>query len=81
MTRYGLPVIAALILTFAVISIATSRPVHVTVAPLSAPPTAAFASNVGAVGIVEANSENISVSPAVAGLVTEVYVKPGDSVS
>ena len=81
MTRYGLPVIAALILTFAVVSIARSRPVHVTVAPPSAPPTAAFAGNVGAVGIVEASSENISVSPAVAGLVTEVYVKPGDPVS
>jgi len=35
---------------------------------------------VGAVGLVEANTENINVSCAVSGMVTELYVKAGDHV-
>src|SRR5713226_5066895 len=81
MTKYGLPVIAALILTFAIFAIVRSQPVHATVAPPSPPPTAGFEKSVGAVGLVEASSENIAVSLPVQGMVTHVYVKAGDHVA
>ena len=80
MTKYGLPIIAALILTFAIFAIVRSQPVHATVAPPSPPPTAGFEKSVGAVGLVEANSENIAVSLPVQGMVTHIYVKAGDHV-
>src|SRR6266853_5883139 len=80
MTKYGLPIIAALILTFAIFAIVRSQPVHATVAPPSPPPTAGFEKSVGAVGLVEASSENIAVSLPVQGMVTHIYVKAGDHV-
>jgi multidrug resistance efflux pump len=79
--KYGIPAIAALSLTFAAVSVARLRPVHAKVEPYSPPPSAAFASKVGAVGIVEASSENIAVSLPVPGLVTAVFVKAGDRVA
>ncbi len=81
MTKYGLPIIAALILTFAIFAIVRSQPVHATVAPPSPPPTAGFEKSVGAVGLVEASSENIAVSLPVQGMVTHIYVKAGDHVT
>ena len=81
MTKYGLPIIAALILTFAIFAIMRSQPVHATVAPPSPPPTAGFEKSVGAVGLVEASSENIAVSLPVQGMVTHIYVKAGDHVA
>jgi multidrug resistance efflux pump len=81
MTKYGLPVIAALILTFAIFAIVRSQPVHATVAPPSQPPTPTVQGSVGAVGLVEASSENIAVSLPVPGMVTHVYAKAGDRVA
>src|SRR5258708_30101995 len=80
MTKYGLPIIAALILTFAIFAIVRSQPVHATVAPPSPPPSPVVAGSVGAGGLVEASSENIAVSVPVQGMVTHVYVKAGDHV-
>ncbi len=80
MTKYGLPIIAALILTFAIFAIVRSQPVHATVTPPSPPPTSDFEKSVGAVGLVEASSENIAVSLPVQGMVTRVYIKAGDHV-
>src|SRR6266436_587856 len=80
MTKYGLPIIAALILTFAIFAIVRSQPVHATVRPPSPPPTSDFEKSVGAVGLVEASSENIAVSLPVQGMVTHVYIKAGDHV-
>ena len=79
--KYGVPVFAAGALVFAIISVARLRPVEAKVEPYEKPPSATeFRNRVGAVGIVEASSENISLSLPVAGLVTEVYVKAGDKV-
>src|SRR2546430_11390117 len=39
-----------------------------------------FEQVVAGVGLVEANSENIDVSCAVSGMVTQLYVKAGDRV-
>src|SRR5262249_14080443 len=52
-----------------------------TTTPPQAPPAADYQHTVGAVGLVEASSENISISTAVSGLVVKVYVKAGDQVS
>ena len=81
MTKYGLPVIAALILTFAIFSIVKSKPAHATVQPPTPPPSPVVQGSVGAVGLVEASSENIAVSVPVQGMVTQVYVKAGDRVA
>jgi len=40
---------------------------------------AGFEKSVGAVGLVEASSENIAVSLPVQGMVTHIYVKAGDT--
>jgi HlyD family secretion protein len=81
LTKYGVPVAAALALIFAAVSVARLRPVDSKVEPYLPPPSANFGGKVGAVGIVEASSENIAVSLPVPGLVTAVYVKAGDRVA
>lgn len=80
LTKYGVPLLAVLALTFAFASVAHLKPVQTKADPYLPPPTASFQDKVGAVGIVEASSENISVSLPVPGLVTSVYVKAGDRV-
>ena len=49
--------------------------------PPQAPPVTDYRHMVAAVGLVEASSENISISTAVSGLVVKVYVKVGDHVT
>src|SRR5260370_21999760 len=56
------------------------HPVHDKLAPPAAPPSAVYANQVGAVGLAEAESENIAISLPVAGLVTRVDVKAGERV-
>jgi multidrug resistance efflux pump len=81
MFKYGIPVFAAIVLAFAANAIVKSKPVRASVPPPTTPPASAFASNVGAVGLVEASSENIAISLPVPGLVTQVFVKAGDTVA
>jgi multidrug resistance efflux pump len=80
MVKYGLPLLAALALSFSIFSVLKNRPVKASVAPPSPPPAAVYRSEVGAVGLVEPKSENISISLPVPGLVTAVYVQAGDDV-
>src|SRR5215831_7628033 len=81
MTKYGLPFLALLTLVFASYVIVRTQPAHATVAPPTPPPTPIVQGSVGAVGLVEASSENIAVSVPVQGMVTQVYVKAGERVS
>src|SRR5215831_10439242 len=81
MTKYGLPIIALIVLTLSIVSIVRTQPAHATVAPPSPPPTPVKEDSVGAVGLVEASSENIAVSVPVQGMVTQIYVKAGDRVT
>src|SRR5215472_13051241 len=74
------PLIAATAMLFAVGAVIAMKPVRHAEPPPSPPPVANFESAVGAVGLVEANTENIDLSCAVSGMVTEVYVKAGDRV-
>jgi len=59
------------------ISVARTRPKREPTVPPSTPPTSSFEQVVAGVGLVEANSENIDVSCAVSGMVTQLYVKAG----
>ncbi len=81
MKKLGLPALALVALIFAVSAAWKWRSVKKSTAPPEAPPTAGFQHSVGAVGLVEASSENISISTAVPGLVVKVYVKAGDRVN
>jgi HlyD family secretion protein len=81
MKRFGLPLVALVALIFAVSGAWKWRSVKKPTTPPEAPPTAGYQHSVGAVGLVEAISENISISTAVSGLVMHVYVKAGDNVN
>src|SRR5215469_7857649 len=78
--KYGIPLLAVLALGFAGLSVARLTPKNPPAEPFSPPPAAEFHNKIGAVGMVEASTENISVSLPVPGLVTNVYVKAGDEV-
>lgn len=80
MFKYGVPLLAAAALTFAVLTTIQSQPVNAKLAPPSAPPSSVYANQLGAVGLVEAASENIAISVPVSGLVVRVAVKAGDHV-
>jgi multidrug resistance efflux pump len=75
------PLAAAAAMVFAVTAVIAMKPVRRKDAPPVPPPTRNAGAAVGAVGLVEANTENIVVSTAVAGLVTSVYVHAGDRVT
>ena len=79
--KYGLPVVAAMILGFALFSVAKSNAPKPAAAPPSTPPAAAYPSSVGAVGLIESSSENIGISLPVPGMVTNIYVKAGERVA
>ena len=78
--KYGMPVLAAAALALSLVSVRRMTPTVVQAQPPLPPPTAAYTQQVGAVGLVEAASENIAVSLPVPGLVTRVAVKAGDTV-
>lgn len=74
------PLIAVIALLFAVTAVIAMRPVQHKEPPPFPPPAKQLDSAVGAVGLVEANTENIAISTAVSGLVTAVYAGAGDEV-
>jgi HlyD family secretion protein len=80
MLRFGVPIIAAALLVFGVVTVLQSRSVRPPTTPTNPPPGAAYARTVAGVGLVEASSENIAISTPVSGLCTQVYVKVGDRV-
>jgi len=80
MKKFGLPLLALTALIFAVASAWKWRSVYTSTSPPLPPPTAGFAHTVGAVGLVEASSENIAISTPVPGLAVKVFVKAGERV-
>ncbi len=78
--KYGMPVLAAVAIGFTLFSVKRMTPPVVHADPPAAPPSAAYAKQIGAVGLVESSTENIGVSVPVAGMVTRVAVKAGDNV-
>lgn len=77
LTKYGPPVLAATALVFAIYSVQHMKPAEVQAAPPLPPPSAGFQKQVGAVGLVESSSEDISIGVPVPALVLEVLVQPG----
>jgi len=80
MRRFTVPAVAIASLLFAIIWTFASTPVHKSTTPPSPPPQSTSANTVGAVGLVEPESENIAISCPVSGLVTSVYANAGDRV-
>ena len=80
MRRFAIPAIAIASLLFAIIWTFAATPVHKTTKPPSPPPQSSSENTVGAVGLVEPESENIDISCPVSGLVTAVYAQAGDRV-
>src|SRR5215472_11337702 len=80
MKRFTLPAIAVASLLFAIIWTFAATPVHKAAKPPSAPPQTTAENTVGAVGLVEPESENVDISCPVSGLVTAVYANAGDQV-
>jgi multidrug resistance efflux pump len=81
LNQYAMPAIALTALIFAAVSVARLLPNNPPVEPYSPPPSADFKHKIGAVGLVEASSENIAVSLPVPGMVSVVDVKAGQRVA
>jgi RND family efflux transporter MFP subunit len=77
---WGIPAMGALAMAFAIVSVVKLEKKRVTAAPPELPPISAYSKSVAAVGLVEANTENIALSVPVAGWVTEVHALAGDRV-
>jgi multidrug efflux pump subunit AcrA (membrane-fusion protein) len=80
LVRAGLPVLAVVALGFAVFSTQRLSKTANAEAPVQSPPRSQYRSQVGAVGLVEASSENVAISVPVPGLVTRVAVAAGGRV-
>ncbi|MFN0067109.1 MAG: HlyD family efflux transporter periplasmic adaptor subunit [Limisphaerales bacterium] len=81
MKLWFLPLVAALVLTAATVSIVRSQPVRSPTPPPVAPPASPFPARVAAVGLVEPSSESISLSAHLPGVVAAVFVGVGDAVT
>lgn len=79
-TRLILPIIAAVVLGFSVVSILRTQPARASAEPPVPPPGSSFKTRVAAVGLIEASSENISIGSHLPGIAAEVLVKVGDLV-
>jgi HlyD family secretion protein len=77
MTKYVLPFVGAAMLAFAIVHLVNARTSRQVLPPPEPPAQTTFAHTVGAVGLVEASSENIAISTPVSGLVTGVHVTAG----
>ena len=77
---YLLPVLAIGSAVFATVSVVRTQPFRSGTAPTSPPPASSFGETVAAVGLIEANSENVNVGTPVSGIVAEVRVRPDQSV-
>lgn len=80
LTQYLLPLVAMAMLGFALWYVAKTRPVTRNPPPPIMPARSPYADTLAAAGIVEAQTENISVGSATPGVVVQVFVKVGDEV-
>ena len=78
--KYLIPLLAMAGAAFGIyVVLSQSRPIK-PVPPVSDPPPAPYVSYVAGVGLVETNTENISVGTPMAGIVLDVPVQAGDRV-
>ena len=81
LTQYVLPLVAVAMLGFAGWYVAKTRPITNNPPPPIEPARSPYAATLAAAGIVEAQTENISVGSATPGVVVQVLVKVGDAVT
>ena len=78
--KYLLPLLAVVGVVFAIWTVVTgSRPVPAA-PPVTQPSPPPFASYVAGSGIIEPSTQNIAVGTHVSGVVTDLFVKVGDTV-
>jgi len=80
LTQYLLPLVAMAMLGFAGWYVSHTRPITNNPPPPIMPARSPYADTLAAAGIVEAQTENISVGSATPGVVVQVLVKVGDEV-
>ena len=80
MKRFFLPLLGVLAAVWAAYSVARTQPRRPSTDPPSPPAISDFDETVGAVGLVEASTENISIGSPLAGVVTNVFVAAGQTV-
>jgi HlyD family secretion protein len=80
MKRFLLPVIGILAALWAAYSVARTTPRRHSTNPPAAAPVSDFSRTVAAVGLIEANSENIAIGNPLAGVVDKVFVSVGQPV-
>src|SRR5882672_9967129 len=72
--KYLLPLLALAGIVFAVYSVVASTKVVPSAQPVVAPAQSPYASQIAGSGLVESNTENISVATLVSGVIVEVPV-------
>jgi len=80
MKRFLLPVLGILAALWAAYSVARTRPRRQSTIPPAPPPVSDYSKTVAAVGLVEANSENIAIGTPLAGVVSRIFVSVGQAV-
>src|SRR5215831_4265966 len=80
MKRFLLPAVGIVAALWAAYSVARTTPRRHKTNPPAAAPVSEFSKTVAAVGLIEANSENIAIGTPLAGVVSQVLVSVGQSV-
>ena len=78
--KYILPLLALAGIAVATVEVIRSQRTNPPVPPVTERPESPYRESVAGAGLVEANTENISVGSEVAGIVSRVFVKVGDTV-
>src|SRR4030095_14826625 len=81
MKRFLLPVLGILAALWAAYSVARTAPRRTRTSPPAPAPISDYPRTVAAVGLVEANSENIAIGTPLAGVVTRIFVTVGQAVN
>ena len=79
-TRIVIPLLALAAIVVGAISIYRSRPQREATEPPSPPPVAPWTRTVAATGLIEPSSESIAIGTPLAGIVEQVWAKPGQAV-
>jgi HlyD family secretion protein len=80
LTKFGLPVVAIALIAFAVKYMASAQQRMPTIPPPIQPAANPFQNSVAGAGMVEPETENISIGTPLPGIVVEVFVRVGQRV-
>ncbi len=80
LTQFGVPLAGIALFVFAGWFVLSTRPINRNPLPPIEPARSPYAETLAASGVVEAQTENISVGSLTAGVVVEVFVQVGDEV-